>query len=125
MTAAWHIGGFRFGAHSFGDMKIYLVEASGLTRDALHIYVGLAIYLALRTVLRRWPAARWAALAVVVAAALGGEVLDHWHELSKAWPCNRPEHLHDLWNSALAPAIFALSEPLWAGNGRKADAGND
>lgn len=128
MNFIWNIGGYSLGVHSFGDMKIWMVSASGLSRDALHIYIGLSFYLAVRIVLRRYAYARWAALAVVVAAAMSGEALDHLHELSRGLVCDVPEHYHDLWNTTLASFMLALLEPLWA---RKApladvdDAGND
>lgn len=98
-------------AHSFGDVKIWILAASGLSRDALHIYFGLAIFVAARLLLRGPQSSLWA-LALVFAAALGGEALDHLYELSRPMRCDRSGHIQDLWNTGFWPLVLALLESI-------------
>lgn len=97
------------GARSFVEAKIWILAATGLSRDALHIYVGMTIFIAARLILRGPRRSLWA-LALVCAAASGGELLDHLHERSQAMPCNIAGHIWDLWNSAFWPVILAMLE---------------
>lgn len=110
MGDGWLTGAL--GAQSFGDMKIWIVAATGLSRDALHIYCGMTIFITARLVLRG-PRGRLWALALVFAAALGGEALDHLYEVSRAMRCDRSGHMHDLWNTAFWPLILAVLESIW------------
>lgn len=84
-----------------------LVQLLGLPKDALHIYVGLAIFLAAAALLRR-PLGSWPPIAVVAAAALIGESWDlidtHAAGASPHWDRN----WHDLWNTCFWPAVLFL-----------------
>ena len=53
--------------------KLWLIGLTGLGKDALHIYVGLALFLG-SAVLFKWSLASWKPLAIVLAAALLGVV---------------------------------------------------
>ena len=92
---------------TFQGYKHELVQIADLSKDALHIYVGLILFLVgaaiapkgLRSV---------AALLVVAAAALAGELLDlrdqwHAHEHLK-WGAS----LHDLLNTCFWPLVLWL-----------------
>lgn len=92
---------------AFQALKITLVGATGLSKDALHIYIGLALFLAVRLAWRQrggWMLAWLAALAI----ALGGEWFDlRGQGLNDAL---RPDsaHWHDLWNTMFWPTLLAL-----------------
>src|SRR3546814_12077449 len=70
-------------ASLFEENKMWLVTASGLDKDALHIYFGLALFLAARLIWRR--AGGWlSAWGAVLAMACGGEWLDVTPEIRNA-----------------------------------------
>ncbi len=104
----------------FNTFKIHIIEATGLAKDALHIYVGVGIYLlcliVLRPVIKNQSIRSFIALIVVIGIALLGEYLDNRHIL-------RPRgifalgagdikaSLHDLINTCLLPFIlFAVNK---------------
>ena len=94
----------------FSDAKITLVAATGLTRDALHIYAALGIFILVK-LLWRGRGGTVAALLLVAAAALANEWLDHRVEmLQKIW-CNDEEHWHDIWNTLFWPVMLAVVLP--------------
>lgn len=96
---------------AFMDAKIWLVGETGLSRDALHIYVALALFVAARLVWRgRFAPA--AGLTVVLLAALTGEWLDHRVEILSEAACDSGEHWHDVWNTMLWPVVLTLAIPL-------------
>ena len=63
-------------ASLFEAQKVSVIETSGLAKDALHIYFGLALFLAVRLVWR-WRGGWLVAWLAVLAMACGGEWLDH------------------------------------------------
>ena len=95
---------------AFYNLKVWIVAWSGLSRDALHIYVAIALFLLVR-MMRRGASGTVAALAVVLAVAFAGEWLDHQFELAKGLTCNEAEHWHDLRNTLAAPIVLALALP--------------
>lgn len=94
----------------FHNLKIWLITWSGLSRDALHVYVAIALFLLVRVMWRGWTGTV-AALIVVLAAALTGEWLDHQVELMHGQACDQAEHWHDLRNTLAAPVLLALALP--------------
>ena len=70
-------------ASLFEDRKASLVELSGLDKDALHIYFGLALFLLIR-LMWRWRGGWVIAWLAVVAMAIGGEWLDMTREHSRS-----------------------------------------
>jgi hypothetical protein len=70
-------------ASLFEDRKSWLVTASGLDKDALHIYFGLALFILVRLIWR-WRGGWFVAWAAVLAMACGGEWLDITAEASKS-----------------------------------------
>ncbi len=94
----------------FHAVKIWLVDLTGVSRDALHIYVAIALFLCVRIIWRgSWGSA--AALLIVLIAALTGEWLDHQMELLQGAACNTAEHWHDLRNTMAAPIVLTLALP--------------
>src|SRR3546814_14857380 len=59
----------------FTEQKTWLVDSAGLSKDALHIYFGLALFVVVRLVWR-WRGGWLAAWLAVLAMAAGGEWLD-------------------------------------------------
>jgi len=95
------------GMDGFQQAKVAVAAALGLPKDALHIYVGLAVFLLAAALLRR-PLRDWRPLAAVLAAALAGEtwdLIDTWRTgEAPAWGRN----WHDVWNTCFWPAVLFL-----------------
>ena len=91
----------------FQLLKLQLVSFAGLAKDALHVYVGLAVFLLAAWLLRR-PLRSLVPLGVVVAVALAGEA---WDLLDTARAGQRLawwRSWHDVWNTAFWPAVLFL-----------------
>lgn len=73
---------------SFHTTKLLVMEVTGLSKDALHVYVGLIVFFATAVLLKR-SLADWRPIAMVLLASLAGE----------------------LWDIVIA---FALNETMWA-----------
>ena len=88
-------------------VKFGLLESTGLAKDALHVYFGLALFLAVRLVWRRRGGWLLAWLAVLV-MAVGGEWIDMRGEalVGVLQPDNA--HWHDIWNTMFWPTVLAL-----------------
>ncbi|MEA3009451.1 MAG: hypothetical protein QOJ91_1143 [Sphingomonadales bacterium] len=91
----------------FQQAKMALVHLLGLPKDALHIYVGLTVFLAAAAAFRR-PLGSWLPIAAVVAAALAGETWDlidtHASGARPHWDRN----WHDVWNTCFWPGLLFL-----------------
>lgn len=94
-------------ASLFEARKMSVIEATGLDKDALHIYFGMTLFLFVRLAWRRrggWFVAWLAALAM----ACGGEWLDITAEASVNAIQPDPAHWHDIWNTMFWPTILLL-----------------
>ena len=92
-------------AVQFDARKLSVIEATGLGKDALHIYFGMALFLAVRFAWRGrggWVAA-WLAVLIM---ACGGEWLDLILENSKAAVQPDAAHWHDIWNTMFWPTVL-------------------
>ena len=91
----------------FQQMKVWLAGLLGLPKDALHIYVGLTVFL-LAAALLRAPLRSWRPLAAVALVALAGEAWD----VADTWRADRPvawaRNWHDVWNTCFWPAVLFL-----------------
>jgi len=78
----------------FEEHKLSIVASVGLGKDALHIYFGLALFLAVRLIWRRRGGGLIAWVAVLVMAC-GGIQPDaaHWH---------------DIWNTMFWPTVLLI-----------------
>ncbi|MFN7028523.1 MAG: hypothetical protein ACK4PC_04080 [Sphingopyxis sp.] len=94
-------------ASLFEDRKASLVELSGLDKDALHIYFGLALFLLIR-LMWRWRGGWVIAWLAVVAMAIGGEWLDMTREHSRSTIQPDAAHWHDIWNTIFWPTVLML-----------------
>lgn len=92
-------------ASLFEARKLSVVEATGLDKDALHIYFGMTLFLFVRLAWRGrggWIAA-WLA---VLAMACGGELLDLTAEYGNAAIQPDAAHWHDIWNTIFWPTVL-------------------
>ena len=99
----------------FTAFKIEIIDITGLAKDALHIYVGVGVYLlcmlVLLPIIKKQSIRSFMALIVVTGIALLGEYLDNRHiirprglfALSMA---DIKASLHDLVNTCLLPYML-------------------
>ncbi len=91
----------------FQTAKLWFVEGSGLAKDALHIYVGLALFLG-TIALFGWRADGCKPWGLVLAAALAGEVWDIVDTIGIGRPVILANHWHDVWNTLFWPSAIVL-----------------
>lgn len=89
----------------FQEAKLLLVEATNLSKDALHIYVGLGVMLLAAILLRR-SLKDWRPLAAASLAALAGEVWDVIDTLSHGGTPRWSLNWKDVWNTLFWPMIL-------------------
>ena len=89
----------------FQALKLSLLDRTDLAKDALHIHIGLAIFIVVR-LCWRWRGGWIVAWAAALAAALGGEWLDIQSELAGGALQPDAGHWHDVWNTMLWPSIL-------------------
>lgn len=95
--------------------KNSVVDATGLDKDALHIYVGIGVYLLslllLRPIFKKYSARAFAALILVTAIALLGEYLDNRQTLTELGVAGLKAaeikaSIHDIVNTCLLSYII-------------------
>lgn len=91
----------------FQKLKYFLMSLTGLSKDALHIYVGLAIFFATVVFLRQRMSSLWPILLVVL-AAIAGEVLDMRDDLNMLGHWRWKASLHDFLNTLFWPTAIWL-----------------
>lgn len=94
-------------ASLFEARKLSVIDATGLGKDALHIYFGLALFLTVRLLWRR-PGGWVVAWLAVLAMACGGEWLDMSVEAGKSAIQPDAAHWHDIWNTMFWPTVLLL-----------------
>lgn len=87
---------------TFQSMKHEIVQFASLSKDALHIYVGLLVFLVAAAVARKGLRSTFPVI-VVLAVAFLGEVLD---TLDGRWALRAS--LHDFVNTAFWPVVLWL-----------------
>ena len=91
------------------QFKTELVRATALSRDALHIYIGLAVQLAAALLLRR-KLGDWLPWLAVLALAVGNEVADLWVDIWPEHAFQAASAIHDLVNTMILPtAVMAFA----------------
>jgi len=101
----------------FTEQKTWLVDSAGLSKDALHIYFGLALFVVVRLVWR-WRGGWLAAWLAVLAMAAGGEWLDIALEARQSTIQPDAAHWHDIWNTMFWPTVL-LAIGRWLHPGEK------
>ena len=91
----------------FQDAKLVLVQATDLSKDALHVYVGLGVMLLVAILLRR-PLRDWRPLAAVALAAVAGEIWDVIDTLSHGGTPRWSLNWKDVWNTMFWPTVLFL-----------------
>lgn len=92
---------------TFQSMKHEIVQFASLSKDALHIYVGLAVFLIAASVARKGMKSAFPLIAVV-AVALLGELLDARDEFRKHGRLLWGANLHDIINTTCWPLALWL-----------------
>ena len=87
--------------------KLWLIGLTGLGKDALHIYVGLALFLG-SAVLFKWSLASWKPWAIVLAAALLGEAWDIRDRIASDMALDLAGDWHDIWNTLFWPSVILI-----------------
>lgn len=94
-------------AAAFQHWKIGVIQDAGLAKDALHIYVGLAIFITVRLVWR-WRGGWIIAWLAALAAALTGEWIDMGSEALSSALQPDDAHWHDVWNTMFWPTVLLI-----------------
>lgn len=89
-------------------LKLAIVSATGLSKDALHIYVGMAVYLTLIVITRRFKPC--IALLAVLLIACAGEWVDRRDDLASLGYWRWQASVHDILNTVFWPTVLTL---LW------------
>ena len=92
---------------TFQSIKLSIIAASQLTRDALHIYVGLATWLVAAWLFRR-PLRSWAPLLAVVVVAVLVEVVDLRDDMVTRGRFRWWASAHDFGNTLFWPTVLLL-----------------
>ena len=92
---------------TFQQAKIAIVDFTALERDALHIYVGLAVFLACCLIFK-WRGQDFRPWLVALAIASLGEALDLRDAITYAKPIIASESVKDFLNTISMPTIILL-----------------
>lgn len=87
--------------------KLWLIDLTGLAKDALHIYVGLLVFL-LAAVVFRWPLGTWRPWLAVLAVTIAGEIWDIADRARLALDQNAMGNWKDVWNTLFWPTVLTL-----------------
>lgn len=90
---------------AFQSAKLWIVEATGLSKDALHVYVGLTVFLVAAWLFRKTPRS-WAPLLIVLGMAALGEMLDARDDLRTLGHWRSGASLHDVVNTTAWPSVL-------------------
>jgi hypothetical protein len=97
----------------FQSGKLWFQDLVGLSKDALHVYVGLTVLL-LMALIFRLPLRDVRPLAAVFLVAIAGEILDLVERLHPEADPYLQSNWHDLWNTMFWPTmLFLLAR--WSG----------
>jgi hypothetical protein len=93
--------------HELQTFKIAALDYTGLSKDALHVYGGMALFLTVR-MLWRWRGGWVLAWLAVLALALSIEWLDMKAEQTDGSMVPDAAHWHDIWNTMVWPTVLLL-----------------
>ncbi|MDD1960565.1 hypothetical protein NP534_10660 [Pseudomonas sp. 39004] len=90
------------------SIKLAIVAATGLSKDALHIYLGMAVYLTMIVGTQRFkPYLGWL---VVLLIASAGEWVDRRDDIASFGYWRWQASAHDVLNTLFWPTVLTL---LW------------
>jgi hypothetical protein len=89
----------------FQSTKSFLSEVTSLGKDALHIYVGLAVMLLVVIALKK-PLSDWRPIAAVALASVAGEIWDVIDTFSHGGTPKWNANWKDVWNTMFWPTIL-------------------
>jgi len=89
------------------SIKLAIVSCAGLSKDALHIYVGLSVFFVTAIVLRK-PLRSIIPWLAVAAVAIAGEVLDMRDDITSLGYWRWKASLHDVLNTLFWPTVLLL-----------------
>lgn len=99
------------------DASLYLqqfkhlaINFTGLSKDALHVYAALAIFISVRLIWR-WRGGWALSWLATLAVALAVEWLDMRMEAVESNLQPDASHWHDIWNSMVWPTVLMLVGP--------------
>ena len=85
------------------EMKLLLIASTGLSKDALHVYVGMAVFL---LALTRWRLGTPPPVLAVLALAIAGELWDLVDNIRTDVPMQWAGHWKDIWNTLFWPVVL-------------------
>jgi hypothetical protein len=89
------------------SIKLAIVEATGLSKDTLHVYVGLSVFLVVAAASKR-SIASWIPWLAVLLVALLGEAVDMRDDLMSVGHWRWAASLHDVLNTVFWPSVLLL-----------------
>ena len=94
---------------NYETFKVILITLSGLSKDALHIYIALGVYLG-SCLTFGWKARQWRPWLLVLSIAIMGEVWDILRSMELSQTVDLWENWRDIWNALLIPtALLVMS----------------
>lgn len=89
------------------SLKLAIVSATGLSKDALHIYVGITVFLVAGLALRKYMNTFFPVAAVVAVACIG-ELLDMRDDINSLGYWRWGASLHDVVNTVFWPLVLSI-----------------
>lgn len=89
------------------EAEEFVIDLVGMSRDALHVHIGLAVFFVTMLLLRR-RIGDWLPWAVALVVALAGEtwdIRDRWVAGMDADPVG---HMHDIVNTMFWPTVITI-----------------
>lgn len=94
---------------TFQAAKLQVITFFELSKDALHIHIGMLVFVAAVVLLRRPMRSAWP-IGLALIAACAGEMFDARDNISDFGTWHVAASLHDIANTTFWPAVlFALS----------------
>jgi hypothetical protein len=91
----------------FQQAKLALVAGVGLSKDALHVYFGLIVFLGVVLLTGRRPKSALPLVAVALLSLLG-EVMDARDDLGSLGYWRWQASVHDVWNTLFWPVVLRI-----------------
>ena len=100
----WLFEGFQ----SWHESKLFVERLTAISHDALHMFVGVCVWLLLAIVLRR-PVTSWLPLLGTLAIVLVNELVDLWVEIWPERAMQAGEAGKDILTTLAVPVLLCLA----------------